>query len=41
MDEAFRGEEIECCDWYKGQLLCNTNGGSLYTLRFREEEQNG
>ena len=41
MDEAFRGEEIECCDWYKGQLLCNTNGGSLYALRFREEEQNG
>ena len=36
MDEAFCGEEIECCDWYEGQLLCNTNGGSLYTLRFTE-----
>lgn len=34
MDEAFHGEEIECCDWYDGQLLCNTNSGSLYTLRF-------
>lgn len=41
MDEAFNGEEIECCDWYQGQLLCNTNGGSLYSLRFREEEGNG
>ena len=41
MDEAFRGEEIECCDWYRGQLLCNTNGGSLYTLRFREEKGHG
>lgn len=38
MDAAFCGEEIECCDWYKGQLLCNTNGGSLYTLRFTEGE---
>ena len=36
MDDAFCGEEIECCDWYGGQLLCNTNGGSLYTLRFTE-----
>ena len=41
MDEAFRGEEIECCDWYRGQLLCNTNGGSLYTLCFREEKGHG
>ena len=41
MDEAFQGEEIECCDWYQGQLLCNTNGGSLYALRFREEAQDG
>lgn len=36
MDEAFHGEEIECCDWYGGQLLCNTNSGSLYALRFTE-----
>lgn len=38
MDEAFHGEEIECCDWYEGQLLCNTNGGSLYALHFTEGE---
>ena len=41
MDEAFRGEESECCDWDKGQLLCSTDGGSLYTLRCREEAPNG
>lgn len=32
MDEDFRFEEIECCDFYRGRLLCNTNGGGLYTL---------
>ena len=36
LDEAFRGEEIECCDWYEGQLLCNTCDGSLYALSFTE-----
>ena len=32
LDEALNQEEIECCDWYEGQLLCNTNGGALYAL---------
>lgn len=36
LDDAFCGEEIECCDWYEGQLLCNTCDGSLYILAFAE-----
>lgn len=32
LDEALCGEEIECCDWYEGKLLCNTCDGGLYVL---------
>ncbi len=37
LDAPLNREEIECCDWYKGQLLCNTNGGALYALALEEE----
>lgn len=33
MDEAFYGEEIECCAFYKGRLLCNTCDGGIFDLR--------
>ncbi|MBQ8231778.1 MAG: hypothetical protein IJZ34_07625 [Lachnospiraceae bacterium] len=32
MDEAFGFEEIECCEFYQGKLLCNTNSGSIFVL---------
>lgn len=32
LDQAFGGEEIECCAWYRGELLCNTNQGGIYAL---------
>ena len=32
MDEAFCFEEIECCEYYRGQLLCNTCDGSIFVL---------
>ena len=31
-DEAFGFEEIECCEFYQGKLLCNTNSGSIFVL---------
>ena len=36
MDAAFCFEEIECCDFYHGRLLCNTNGGGIYALEAEE-----
>ena len=36
LSEAFRMKEIECCDWYQGQLLCNTNGGDLIAVHFTD-----
>lgn len=32
LTDAFRGEEIECCDIYQGQLLCNTCDGSIFKI---------
>ena len=32
LTEAFRGEEIECCDIYKDRLICNTCNGNLFLL---------
>lgn len=32
MDEAFYGEEIECCGEYRGRLLCNTCDGSIFVV---------
>ena len=32
MDEALCFEEIECCEYYQGQLLCNTCNGSIFVL---------
>jgi len=32
MDDAFSGEEIECCAPYHGRLLCNTCDGSIYIV---------
>lgn len=32
MDEAFFGEEIECCARYHGRLLCNTCDGSIFAI---------
>lgn len=32
MDEAFGGEEIECCARYQGKMLCNTCDGSIFVL---------
>lgn len=32
LDEAFHGEEIECCACYNGRMLCNTCDGSIYVL---------
>lgn len=32
LTEAFRQEEIECCDIYQGQLLCNTCAGSIFKI---------
>lgn len=32
MDEAFFGEEIECCGEYHGKLLCNTCDGSIFVV---------
>ena len=33
MDEAFGGEEVECCAPYKGKLLCNTCTGAIYVVK--------
>ncbi|MBQ8814876.1 MAG: hypothetical protein IJZ85_10335 [Lachnospiraceae bacterium] len=32
LDRAFREEEIECCDFYEGRLLCNTSDGSIFEI---------
>lgn len=32
MDEAFFGEEIECCAEYQGKLLCNTCDGGIFAV---------
>lgn len=32
LDQAFAGEEIECCAEYQGKLLCNTCDGSIFTV---------
>lgn len=32
MDQAFGGEEIECCAEYQGKLLCNTCDGSIFAV---------
>lgn len=32
LDEAFNWEEIECCAFYEGQLLCNTCDGSIFVV---------
>lgn len=32
LDQVFRNEEIECCGFYGGTLLCNTNDGSLFEV---------
>ena len=33
LDEAFHGEEIECCAFYEGRLLCNTCDGSIFEIK--------
>jgi len=33
LDEAFHGEEIECCAFYEGKLLCNTCDGSIFEIK--------
>ena len=33
LDEAFYGEEVECCGVYDGKIICNTCDGSLFELR--------
>lgn len=35
LDEAFHGEEIECCGFYKGKFLCNTCDGSIFEVNLR------
>ena len=32
LTEAFRGEEMECCDIYRDRILCNTSDGSIFAL---------
>lgn len=32
LDQAFAGEEIECCAEYQGKLLCNTCDGSIFVV---------
>lgn len=32
MDQDFGGEEIECCTFYSGHLLCNTCTGSIFQV---------
>lgn len=33
LDELpFNGEEVECCDFYNGKLLCNTCDGSIFEI---------
>lgn len=32
LDDAFLGEEIECCAPYRGRLLCNTCEGGIFAL---------
>ncbi len=32
LDQAFFGEEIECCAAYRGRLLCNTCEGGIFAL---------
>ena len=36
LTDALNREELECCDWYKGQLLLNTNDGGFYILATEE-----
>lgn len=39
LDEAFFGEEVECCGIYEGKLLCNTCDGSIFELRAKAFEK--
>ena len=32
LTQAFRGEEIECIDFYGDRVLCNTCDGSIFEL---------
>lgn len=32
LDRAFRDEEIECCAFHRGKLLCNTHDGSIFEI---------
>ena len=32
LDEAMHREEMECCAFYEGMLLCNTSAGSIFQL---------
>lgn len=36
LTDAMNGEELECCDWYQGKLLCNTCDGGIYVLATEE-----
>ena len=36
LSDAMNREEIECCDWYQGKLLMNTNDGGIYILSTEE-----
>ena len=36
LSDAMNREEIECCDWYRGNLLLNTNNGGIYVLSTEE-----
>lgn len=33
LDEAFHGEEVECCGIYRGKFLCNTCDGGIYEVK--------
>ena len=33
LSDAFCGEEIECCAYYQGKLLCNTCDGSIFEIQ--------
>ena len=33
LSEAFCGEEIECCAYYQGKILCNTCDGSIFEIQ--------
>ena len=32
LNQAFREEEIECCAFYEGKLLCNTSDGTIFEI---------